>query len=94
MRAIWKNTILSKSDDTIELEGNHYFPATSLHWNFFIKSDRRSTCPWKGEATYFTIKVGTFVNPDAAWTYPETTPKAKQIKGYVAFWKDVQVAEI
>lgn len=91
MRAIWKNTILADSDQTIEIEGNHYFPPASLKWDHFVPSDRQSTCSWKGEASYYTIKVGTFENTDAAWTYSEAKEKAKDIEGYIAFWKGVQV---
>jgi uncharacterized protein (DUF427 family) len=91
MRAIWKNTILAESDHTVEVEGNHYFPASTLNWDYLKFSDRRSVCPWKGEASYYNIQVGTFENKDAAWTYPQTKEKAKAIEGFVAFWKGVQV---
>ncbi|MFC6997635.1 DUF427 domain-containing protein [Rufibacter roseus] len=91
MRAIWKNTVLAESKDTIEVEGNHYFPPTSVRWEFFEPSQRRSVCPWKGEASYYTIKVGTFENKDAAWLYPQTSLKAKPIEGFIAFWKGIQV---
>ncbi|MBA9075504.1 MULTISPECIES: DUF427 domain-containing protein [Rufibacter] len=91
MRAIWKNTVLAESEETIEVEGNHYFPPSSLQWDYFHQSDRHSTCPWKGEASYFNIQVGTFENKDAAWTYPQTEEAAKEIEGFVAFWKGVQV---
>ena len=91
MRAIWKNTILAESDTTIEVEGNHYFPPSSLRWEFFKPSTRQSVCNWKGEASYFSVQVGHFENPDAAWTYPKTLDKAKDIEGFIAFWKGVQV---
>jgi uncharacterized protein (DUF427 family) len=91
MRAIWKNTVLAESDTTIEIEGNHYFPPTSLRWEYFKPSTRHSMCSWKGEASYYNLQVGHFENPDAAWTYPQTKEKAKNIEGYIAFWKGVQV---
>ncbi|WP_192823590.1 DUF427 domain-containing protein [Rufibacter sp. LB8] len=94
MRAIWKNTILAESDSTVELEGNHYFPADTLNWDYFKPSDRHSTCPWKGEANYYNIQIGNFENKDAAWTYPQAKEKAKPIEGYVAFWKGVQVVNV
>ncbi|WP_210463745.1 MULTISPECIES: DUF427 domain-containing protein [Rufibacter] len=91
MRAIWKNTILAESDTTIEVEGNHYFPPSSLHWEYFKPSTRHSVCSWKGEASYYSVQVGHFENPDAAWTYPQPNDKAKNIGGFIAFWKGVQV---
>ena len=91
MRAIWKNTIIAESEQTVEIEGNHYFPPTSLNWEFLQPSTRQSFCPWKGEASYYSVKVGLFENTDAAWTYSNTQEQAKPIEGYVAFWKGVQV---
>ncbi|WP_205502748.1 DUF427 domain-containing protein [Rufibacter psychrotolerans] len=91
MRAIWKNTVLAESETTIEVEGNHYFPPSSLRWEFFKPSTRHSVCPRKGEAFYYSVQVGHFENPDAAWTYPQAREKAKDIEGFFAFWKGVQV---
>lgn len=91
MRAIWKNTVLAESEQTIELEGNHYFPPHSLRWEFFKPSLRHSFCPNKGEANYYSVQIGNFENTDAAWTYAHTQGPVKQIEGYIAFWKGVQI---
>jgi uncharacterized protein (DUF427 family) len=91
MRAIWHDTVLAQSDDTVVVEGNHYFPAASLRTDHFRPSDRHSTCPWKGEASYYDVVVGGAVNPAAAWYYPEPKPAAREIAGRVAFWQGVEV---
>lgn len=91
MKAIWNEVVLAESDDTIVVEGNHYFPPESLRREFFVESDTRTVCPWKGTASYYSIRVGGTENPDAAWYYPETKEAADEIRGRVAFWKGVQV---
>jgi uncharacterized protein (DUF427 family) len=91
MQAIWNGVVLAESDDTVVVEGNHYFPQDSLRREYFLPSDRRSTCPWKGQAQYFSIRVGEAVNHDAAWYYPSPKPAATQISGRVTFWKGFQV---
>lgn len=91
MKAIWNNTVLAESDETIVIENNHYFPPDSLQKDFFKDSATQSHCPWKGKASYYTIEVDGQVNKDAAWYYPETSHAAKPIEGYVAFWKGVTV---
>ena len=91
MRAIWHGTVLAESDDTVVVEGNHYFPANSLRTEHFRASDRHSTCPWKGEASYYDVVVGNAVNPGAAWFYPDPKPAAAEIGGRVAFWQGVEV---
>ena len=91
MRAIWNQAILAESDQTIVVEGNHYFPANSIRTEYFRTTGTHTTCPWKGEASYYDIVVDGQVNKDAAWYYPSTSEAAKQIEGYVAFWKGVQV---
>ncbi len=91
MRAIWKNTVLAESDDTVVVEGNHYFPEDSLRRDHFRASDHRSVCPWKGTASYYDVVVGDEVNANAAWYYPQTKDAAKQISGRVAFWRGVDV---
>lgn len=91
MKAIWNNTILAESEDTVVVEGNHYFPASSINKEFFMASETHSVCPWKGQASYYTLSVNGKENADAAWFYPETSELAKNIKGYVAFWKGVEV---
>ena len=79
------------SDQTVVVEGNHYFPADSIKPEHFRKSDTHTTCHWKGEASYYDIVVQDKVNKDAAWYYPNPSEAAKQIKDRVAFWKGVQV---
>lgn len=90
-RAIWNDTVLAESDRCEFVEGNAYFPPDSLRREYFAPSETRTTCSWKGEASYFHVKVGDATNPDAAWTYPDPKPAADNIKGYVAFWKGVQI---
>ena len=91
MKAIWKGQLIAESDDTIVIEGNHYFPPNDIKKEFFADSEAQTTCPWKGLASYYTIKVNGDENPDAAWYYPEISDLAKQIEGYVAFWKGVKI---
>jgi uncharacterized protein (DUF427 family) len=91
MRAIWNGTVIAESDDTVVVEGNHYFPASSVTRELFQPSPTTTVCPWKGTASYYTINVAGQANPDAAWYYPEPKDAAKQIAGRVAFWKGVQV---
>jgi uncharacterized protein (DUF427 family) len=91
MKAIWKHTVLAESADTLIVEGNHYFPHDSLNKAFFEVSDHTSTCPWKGRANYYHIRVGEDINPNAAWFYHEPKDAAREIKDYVAFGKGVQV---
>lgn len=90
-RAIWNDTVIAQSDDTILVDGNHYFPADSIRREFFEASDHTSRCSWKGTAQYFDILVGGQRNESAAWTYPKTRAAAKAIEGYVAFWRGVEV---
>jgi len=91
MKAIWKGKVLADSNDTIVIEGNHYFPPQSINQDYFNGSETHSTCPWKGVASYYHVTVGEETNKDAAWYYPETSEMAKGIKGYIAFWKGVEV---
>jgi uncharacterized protein (DUF427 family) len=91
MKAIWNDVTLAQSDETIVVEGNHYFPPDSVKREYLKESDTHTTCPWKGEASYYTVVVGDAVNKDAAWYYPEPKEAAHQIKDYVAFWKGVKV---
>ncbi len=93
MKAIWNGQVLAESDKTIVVENNHYFPKDSINMEFFKDSSTHTTCPWKGEASYYTIVVDGKSNSDAAWFYPSTRPLAKQIEGYVAFWKGVEVVK-
>lgn len=91
MKAVWNGTVIAESDDTIVVEGNHYFPETSLRRDLVEPSATRSTCPWKGTAHYYSLKVDGAANPDAVWFYPDPKPEAARIKGRVAFWKGVKV---
>jgi len=91
MKAIWNNQILAESDRTVIVEGNHYFPADSINKEYFSESETHTTCPWKGLASYYSLNVKGEENTDAAWYYPETSELAKNIRGYVAFWKGVKV---
>jgi uncharacterized protein (DUF427 family) len=90
-KAIWQDTVLADSDKTIEVEGNQYFPPEAIKREYFKPNDQHTTCPWKGLASYYDVDVNGKRNPNAAWYYPEPKPAAKQIKGYVAFWKGVKV---
>lgn len=93
MRAVWNGAVLAESDDTIVVEGNHYFPAESLNRQYFDTSSNKSLCPWKGLASYYSITVDGVTNTDAAWYYPHPSPLARKVKNRVAFWKDVQVTD-
>jgi len=93
MKAIWKNKVLAQSEDTVVIENNHYFPSLSLEMKYFVHSDTRSHCPWKGEASYYSIMVDGEENKDAAWYYPAPKEAAKKIKAHVAFWRGVEVVE-
>ena len=86
-RAVWTGRLLAESGDTIVVEGNHYFPKKSIRWEFFESSDTHTTCPWKGQASYYSIRVGGEVNNDAAWSYPSPSPEARQrgLKDRIAF---------
>ncbi len=92
VKASWNGTVVAESDQTVVVEGNHYFPADSLLSDHFKESQTTSVCPWKGTASYYTIEVDGRTNPDAAWYYPEPKEKAESIRGHVAFWKGVEVA--
>jgi uncharacterized protein (DUF427 family) len=93
MKAIWKETVMAESDNTVVIEGNHYFPPDSVRQEYLAPSDTHSTCPWKGKASYYHVRVGDQTNSDAAWYYPEPKEAAKSIAGHVAFWRGVKVAE-
>ncbi len=93
MKAIWKGEVLAESENTINIEGNQYFPPESVKMDFFKKSDTHTFCPWKGTASYYTVVVEGEENQDAAWYYPEAKDAAKGIEGYVAFWRGVEVVE-
>lgn len=91
MKAIWNGKVLAESENTVIVEGNHYFPPESLKKEFFEESNTNTTCPWKGIASYYSISVDGEINNDAAWYYPAPKDAAKQIKDHVAFWRGVEV---
>lgn len=91
MKAIWNGTVVAESDDTVVVEGNHYFPAASLKREYTLPSNTKTMCSWKGQASYLTLFVDGDANPDAVWFYPDPRETAAQIKDRVAFWKGVQV---
>ena len=93
MKAIWNNTLIAESNSTIIIENNHYFPPSSVNSAFLKPSETTTVCPWKGEASYYTIKVTEDINKNAAWYYPNPKEKASDIKDYVAFWKGVSITE-
>jgi uncharacterized protein (DUF427 family) len=93
MRAIWNGTVIAESDDTVVVEGNHYFPAASVDPAVLRPSATTTHCPWKGDASYYSLEVDGQVNADAAWFYPDPKPAASQITERVAFWKGVDVVE-
>lgn len=93
MKAIWNGQVIAESEKTVVVENNHYFPAESLNKEFFVESDHHTACPWKGLASYYSIKVDDSVNSNAAWYYPEPKDAAKEITDHVAFWKGVKIAE-
>jgi uncharacterized protein (DUF427 family) len=93
MKAIYNGKVLAESQDTIVVENNHYFPKESLHKEYFKSSEKHTICPWKGEASYYTIEVDGKNNTDAAWYYPAPKDAAKEIKDHVAFWRGVEITE-
>ena len=90
-KAVWEGVVLAESDDTVIVEGNHYFPVESLAKEHFKASDARTTCYWKGVASYYDIEVDGKINRNAAWYYPEPAQAAVDIKDRVAFWRGVQL---
>ncbi len=93
MKAIWNEQVIAESDETILIEGNHYFPPQSVKHEYLVDSQKTSVCPWKGTASYYSLRVGGETNQNAAWVYPQPKEAAQEIAGYIAFWKGVQVRE-
>ncbi len=89
--ATWNDTVIAESDDIVTVEGNAYFPRDSVRADVLRPSSTRTTCPWKGEASYFTLEIDGRTNPDAAWYYPEPKDAAAEIRDRIAFWKGVEV---
>ncbi len=84
-------TVIARSDDTVVVEGNHYFPLASVDRSMLRSSDHTTVCPWKGTARYYDVVVDGTVLGNAAWTYPEPSEAAAEIAGHVAFWRGVEV---
>jgi uncharacterized protein (DUF427 family) len=93
MKAIWKDKVLAESDNTIVIEGNHYFPPDAVNKEYFKDSNTHTVCPWKGTASYYNVVVNGEENKDASWYYPDPKDAASEIKDYIAFWKGVKVEE-
>lgn len=92
MKATIGETVIAESDNTIVIEGNHYFPPDSIKKEYLSESETTSECPWKGHANYYSVTIGGTEYKDVAWTYHNPKPEAAEIKEYVAFWKDAQVS--
>jgi len=91
MKAIWKDKIIAESDNTVIIEGNHYFPIASVNQEYLMDSETQTVCAWKGTASYYHIDVDGMNNADAAWYYPTPSDAAAPIKDHIAFWKGVKV---
>ena len=92
MKATWKDTVIAESDDTVVVDGNHYFPESTLKREYVTFSNHKTTCAWKGQASYYSRIVDGELNLDAVWYYAEPKPEAEMVRGRVAFWKGVKVA--
>lgn len=93
VKAVWKDTVIAESDDVEVVEGNVYFPPSSVHREYLKDSHYHTTCPWKGFASYYDVVVKGEVNKDAAWYYADPKSEAQKIKGHVAFWKGVEIRD-
>ena len=91
MKALWNGQVIAESDDTVVVEGNHYFPADAVRREYLRDSATHTTCGWKGVASYYSLAVDGATNPDAAWYYADPKPAAAEIKGRVAFWRGVKI---
>lgn len=92
-KAVWRGATLAESDETIVVEGNHYFPPGSINLEYFVPTSHHTACPWKGQASYYTITVDGDKNENAAWYYPDPKAAAENIRDYVAFWHGVKVMQ-
>jgi uncharacterized protein (DUF427 family) len=92
-KAVWNGAVLAESDDTVVVEGNHYFPSDSINRDHFRDSDSHTVCYWKGTASYYDVVVDGETNRGAAWYYPDPSPAASKIKGRIAFWRGVKVED-
>lgn len=91
MKAVWNNTVVAESPDTVLVEGNHYFPESALKREFTAFSNHKSMCAWKGQASYLSLIVNGEMNPEAVWYYADPKPEAEMVRGRVAFWKGVKI---
>ncbi|MES2784928.1 MAG: DUF427 domain-containing protein [Pseudomonadota bacterium] len=91
MKAIWNGTVIAESDDTVAVEGNLYFPASSLKREHITFSNHHTSCAWKGQASYYSLLVNGEMNTDAVWYYPDPKPEADMVRDRVAFWKGVKI---
>jgi uncharacterized protein (DUF427 family) len=91
VQAVWNGNVIAESEDTVVVEGNHYFPRSCVRDDVLRDSSHQSRCPWKGLASYFSLEVDGETNRDAAWYYPAPSEAAKEIAGHVAFWKGVEI---
>ncbi len=93
VKATWNGQVIAKSDETVVVEGNHYFPPDDVDRSVLEESDHRTVCPWKGQASYYHVVVDGQVNQNAAWYYPDTKPEAADIEDRIAFWRGVEIVE-
>ena len=91
MKAVWNGAVLAQSDETVVIEGNHYFPPESVNREVLVPSEKRTWCPWKGRASYHSLRVAGEENEDAAWFYPEPKAAAAEIRDHIAFWRGVEI---
>ena len=91
MKAVWNYTVIAESDETVVVEGNHYFPSNSIKNEYFHNTETSTSCPWKGMASYYSVTVNGKTNTDCAWYYPLPSKEAEKIKNMVSFWNGVQV---
>ena len=91
MKAVWNGTVIAQSDDTVLVEGNHYFPQASLKREYTTFSNHKTMCHWKGQASYLSLMVNGDMNTDAVWFYPDPKPEAEAVRDRVAFWKGVVI---
>ncbi|MBA2963881.1 MULTISPECIES: DUF427 domain-containing protein [Ramlibacter] len=93
MKASWNGKVIAQSDDTVVVEGNHYFPDSALDRRYVTFSNHKTTCAWKGQASYYSLLVDGELNTDAVWYYPDPKPEAEMVRGRVAFWRGVEVTD-
>ncbi len=92
-QAVWNGAVIAESDETVVVEGNHYFPPEAVRADLLVPVDKTTICPWKGTANYYDVAVDGATNAAAAWYYAKTFEAAKQIEGYIAFWRGVEVRD-